>query len=66
MKKLTIYVGCTSVLGLALVTLLSGGWWSLAGILILALIYVSGELYPHIWQQYWLMNRHILKNWGCD
>jgi hypothetical protein len=65
MKNIIIYLICTVALFVAIVLTCSGGWWSLAGLSLSGLLYVSGELFPKFWKSFWVSNAKILSYFGC-
>ena len=59
------YLICTVALFAAIVLTCSGGWWSLVGLCLCGLLYVSGELFPKFWKSFWISNAKILSYFGC-
>lgn len=65
MKKVIIYLVCAVALFVAIVLTCGGGWWSLAGLCLCGLLFVSGELFPKLWKSFWVSNAKILSYFGC-
>lgn len=61
MKNIVIYLVCTAALFVAVVLTLTGGWWSLVGLVWCALLYMSGQAFPQTWRRFWILNIKITK-----
>ena len=59
------YLICTVALFVAIVLTCAGGWWSLVGLCLDMLLYVSGELFPKVWKSFWISNLKILSYFNC-
>ena len=64
MKNVVNYLICAVALFVAIVLTCGGGWWSLAGLCLGGLLYVSGELFPNVWKSFWVSNIKILSYFG--
>lgn len=64
MKRVLNCMACGLGLFLAVVFVLGGGLWSLLGFAWCGVLYVSGELWPNVWRDFWISNARILKTWG--
>lgn len=64
MKRVLNYMACGFGLFLAVVFVLGGGLWSLLGLAWCGVLYISGELWPNVWRDFWISNARILKTWG--
>ena len=64
-KLVFIYLACTAALMAAVFLICGGGWYSIAGLLWSAVLYVSGDVFPDIWKTYWTSNIKILAYFNC-
>lgn len=64
MKHVINYLICGLGLFVALVFILGGGLWSFIGFLWGGLLYISGDLFPNVWRDFWIGNAKILRTWG--
>ena len=66
MKKIALYIICTITLSSVIVLTLAGGWYTFIGLLCCGLLYVSGELFPKVWKNFWVVNLKILHIMGIS
>lgn len=64
-KLVFIYLACTAALMVAVFLICGGGWYSMAGLLWAAVLYVSGDVFPDMWKTYWTSNIKILAYFNC-
>lgn len=65
MKAIFNYVVCSILLLVAVVLILSGGFYSLAGLVWCGFLVVSGDAFPSFWRRFWRSNMRILKYFDC-
>ena len=65
MKSVINYTICSAALFVAVVLVCGGGWWSLAGVIWLLLLYISGDVFPYVWRRFWRSNMLILNYFDC-
>ena len=64
MKRVVNYLVCATALLVALVLVLCGGLWSLCGLLWCGALYISSQIFPRMWFDFWQGNAKILAAWG--
>ena len=65
MKRVLNYLVCSAALFVAVALVLGGGLWSLCGFVLCGVLYVSGEMWPRFWREFWVSNMRILSYFGC-
>ena len=65
MKHVLNYILCTAALFVAVALVFGGGLWSLCGLVWCGVLYVSGEIWPRFWREFWVSNMRILSYFGC-
>lgn len=65
MKRVLNYFVCSTALFVAVALVLDGGLWSLCGLVWCGVLYVSGEIWPRFWREFWVSNMRILSYFGC-
>ena len=65
MKNVIVYFVCTVALFAAIVLTCGGGFYTLAGLCLSGLLYVSGKLFPKAWKSFWISNIRILSYFRC-
>lgn len=65
MKDIIIYVACSVAFFIGIALTLSGGLWSLGGLVWFFGMYVSGEYFSRIWLRFWIINARILRYFDC-
>lgn len=64
MKRVLNYLVCSAALFVAVALVLGGGLWSLCGFVLCGVLYVSGEMWPRFWREFWVSNMRILSYLG--
>ena len=64
MKRVLNYLVCSAALFVAVALVLGGGLWSLCGFVLCGVLYVSGEMCPRFWREFWVSNMRILSYLG--
>lgn len=64
MKRVLNYLVCSAALFVAVALVLGGGLWSLCGFVLCGVLYVSGEMWPRFWLEFWVSNMRILSYLG--
>ena len=65
MKHVLNYLVCSTALFVAVALVLGGGLLSLCGFVLCGVLYVSGEMWPRFWRDFWVSNMRILSYFGC-
>ena len=65
MKNIIIYLACSVAFFIGIALMLSGGLWSLAGLVWFFGMYVSGEYFSRVWLRFWIINARILRYFDC-
>lgn len=65
MKRVLNYILCSAALFVAVALVFGGGLWSLCGLVWCGVLYVSGEMCPRFWRDFWVSNMRILSYFGC-
>ena len=64
MKRVLNYLVCSAALFVAVALVFGGGLWSLCGFVLCGVLYVSGEMWPRFWREFWVSNMRILSYLG--
>ena len=64
MKRVLNYLVCSTALFVAVALVLGGGLCSLCGLVWCGVLYVSGEIWPRFWREFWVSNMRILSYFG--
>ena len=64
MKRVLNYLVCSAALFVAVALVLVGGLCSLCGFVLCGVLYVSGEMWPRFWREFWVSNMRILSYLG--
>lgn len=65
MRNLFIYLLCSISIAVAFILVCAGGWWSLVGLCLCGMLYISVEAFPNAWKMFWLSNMKVLKFFKC-
>ena len=65
MKRVLNYLVCSTALFVTVALVFGGGLWSLCGLVWCGVLYVSGEIWPRFWREFWVSNMRILSYLGC-
>ena len=57
--KIFNYTICAVALGVTIALTFSGGWFTLVGICLCGILYISGEMFPKVWRDFWITNIKI-------
>ena len=65
MKKIINYLVCSASIFVAIALVLGGGVFTVLGLIVCALLYVWGNICPHMWRAFWVANMRILARFDC-
>lgn len=65
MKRVLNYLVCSTALFVDVALVFGGGLCSLCGFVLCGVLYVSGEMWPRFWREFWVSNMRILSYFGC-
>ena len=65
MRNFLNYVICSFLLLVAVALILSGGWWSMCGLIWSAGLYATSDVFKAMWRRFWVSNTKILNYFEC-